>query len=64
MLYPMAQSVALIFVERVKKKALQGHCPLSSSIVHRPSSIIQNQNHFGARAYSHQNLNVSNSVSL
>jgi hypothetical protein len=35
MLYPMVQSVVLVFVEKVKKRALQGHCPLSSSIVHR-----------------------------
>jgi hypothetical protein len=38
MLYLMMQSVAHVFVEKDKKKALQGHCPLSSSIVHRPSS--------------------------
>ena len=50
---PMVQSVALVFVEKVKKKALQGHCPLSSSIVHRP-----NENHLGARACSYQNLNA------
>jgi hypothetical protein len=36
MLYPMVQSVVLVCVEKVKKKALQGHSPLSSSIVHRP----------------------------
>jgi hypothetical protein len=41
MLYPMAQSIALLFVEKVKKLTPQKHCPLSSS------SIIQN--HFGAR---------------
>jgi hypothetical protein len=40
MIYPMAQGVALIFVEKVKKMTLQQHCPLSSS------SIIQN--YFGA----------------
>jgi hypothetical protein len=53
MLYPMAQSVALIFVEKVKKKALQGHSPLSSS--HHPSSIVQKQNHFGAQISCHIN---------
>jgi hypothetical protein len=41
MLYPMAQSIALIFVEKVKKLTPQKHCPLSSS------SIIQI--HFGER---------------
>jgi hypothetical protein len=32
MLYPMVQSVAIIFVEKVKKRALQEgivHCPLT-----------------------------------
>jgi hypothetical protein len=48
MLYPMAQSVALIFVEKVKKMTPQKHCPLSSS------SIVQN--HFGAWP---QHLSVS-----
>jgi hypothetical protein len=48
MLYPMAQSIALLFVEKVKKLTPQKHCPLSSS------SIIQN--HFGARL---QHLSVS-----
>jgi hypothetical protein len=53
MIYPMAQSVSCVCVEKDKKKALQGHCPLSSSIIHRPSS--KNKNHFGARARSYQN---------
>jgi hypothetical protein len=48
MLYPMAQSIALNFVEKVKKMTPQKHCPLSSS------SIIQN--HFGVRP---QHLSVS-----
>ena len=34
MIYPMAQSVLLIFVEIGKKKAPQWHCPLSSSSHH------------------------------
>jgi hypothetical protein len=29
MLYPMMQSVSRVCVEKDKKKALQGHCPLS-----------------------------------
>jgi hypothetical protein len=33
MLYPMAQSVALILVEKVKKMTPQKHCPLSSFII-------------------------------
>jgi hypothetical protein len=40
MLYPMVQSVALIFVGKVKKKALQWHCPWSSSSS-SPSSKIK-----------------------
>jgi hypothetical protein len=54
MLYPRVQSVALACVEIDKKKALQGHSPLSSS--HHPSSIVQKQkqNHFGAQARSYQ----------
>jgi hypothetical protein len=39
MIYPMVQSVALIFVEIDKKKALQWHCPWSSSS--SPSSKIK-----------------------
>jgi hypothetical protein len=50
MLYPMVQSVVLVCVEKVKKKALQGHSPLSSS--HHPSS--KKQNHFGTQARSYQ----------
>jgi hypothetical protein len=40
MLYPMVQSGVLVCVEIDKKMPLQGHCPLSSSIVHRPKSKI------------------------
>jgi hypothetical protein len=36
MLYPMAQSVALVCVEIDKKMPSQGRCPLPSS--HHPSS--------------------------
>jgi hypothetical protein len=39
MLYPMMQSVACVCVEKDKKKALQGHCPLSPSS--SPSSKIK-----------------------
>jgi hypothetical protein len=55
MLYPMAQSIAYVCVEIDKQMPPQGgivHC-------HHPSSTIQKQNHFGARARSYQNLNVS-----
>jgi hypothetical protein len=50
MLYPMMQSVACVCVEKDKKKELQGHCPLSPSSI----TIIENQNHFGARGCSCQ----------
>jgi hypothetical protein len=44
MIYPMVQSVALIFVEKVKKTPSQWHCPLPS---------YPHQNHF----VSNQNRN-------
>jgi hypothetical protein len=34
MIYPMAQSVGLVCVERVKKMRLQGDCPTSSLEIH------------------------------
>jgi hypothetical protein len=44
MLYPMVQSVALVFVEIVKKMPLQWHCSL-------PSSPFTIKNHFGVRPH-------------
>jgi hypothetical protein len=58
MLYPIAQSVWLVCVEKVKKMPLQRHCPLSSSF-----TTMEKQNHFAARASSYQNFNVSKTSS-
>jgi hypothetical protein len=44
MLYPMVQSVALVFVEIVKKMPSQWHCLL-------PSSPFTIKNHFGVRPH-------------
>jgi hypothetical protein len=41
MLYPMAQSVALVCDEIDKKRTLQPHCPLSI-VIGNPLSIIRN----------------------
>jgi hypothetical protein len=42
MIYPMAQSVALVCVEIDKKMPPQWHCPLSIVIIGNPLSIIRN----------------------
>jgi hypothetical protein len=44
MLYPMVPSVALVFVEIVKKMPSQWHCSL-------PSSPFTIKNHFGMRPH-------------
>jgi hypothetical protein len=58
MLYPMAQSVALVCVEIDKKMPLQWHCPLSSV------GTMEKQNHFAAWAGSYQIQNETWKVTL
>jgi hypothetical protein len=59
-LYPMAQSVGLVFVEVDKQMPPQWHCPLS--IVHCPLSIVigNPRNHFSIQILNFETIIINN----